>query len=99
MNIAGTWALLVFFRRRVGGFAMKQTAESFVLVGVASAVLAAVAWWVWHLLDSALGQSLPAQLVSLGGGLLLGFAAFYGACRLLGVRELETLSRLRRRTA
>ena len=73
--------------------------ESFVLVGVASAVLAAVAWWVWHLLDSAFGQSLPAQVVSLGGGLLLGYAAFFGACRLLGVRELETLSRLRRRTA
>lgn len=99
VNIAGTWALLVFFRRRVGGFAMRQAAASFVYVAVASAVLAAVAWWVWHLLDSAFGQSLPAQIVSLGGGLLLGYAAFFGACRLLGVHELETLSRLRRRPA
>jgi putative peptidoglycan lipid II flippase len=99
VNIAGTWALIVLFQRRVGGFAMKQTSQTFVLVVVASAVLAAVAWWVWHLLDSALGQSLPAQVVSLGSGLLLGYAAFFGACRLLGVRELETLSRLRHRGA
>jgi putative peptidoglycan lipid II flippase len=99
VNIAGTWALLVLFRRRFGDFGMRQTAESFVLIAIASAVLAAVAWWVWHLLDSALGQSLAAQIVSLGFALLLGYAAFYGACRLLGVAELETISRLRRRSA
>jgi len=97
VNIAGTWAMLVLFRRRVGGFDMTETARSFVLVAVSSAVLAAVAWWVWHLLDAGLGQSLPAQIVSLGAGLLLGYAAFFGACRLLGVQELETMLRLRRR--
>jgi putative peptidoglycan lipid II flippase len=96
VNIAGTGALLYFFRRRVGGFGLRETARSFALVVVASAVLAAVAWWVWHLLDSGLGRSLPAQVVSLGAGLALGYAAFFGACRLLGVRELETLTRLRR---
>ena len=76
VNIAGTWAMLALFRRRVGGFEMTETVRSFVLVAVSSAVLAAVGWWVWHLLDSALGQSLPAQIVSLGGGLLFGYAAF-----------------------
>ena len=52
-----------------------------------------------QLLDSAFGQSLPAQIVSLGAALVVGYAAFFGACRLLGVRELETISRLRRRAA
>jgi len=98
-NIAGTWALLVLFRRRMGGFELGETARSFVLVAVASAVLAAVAWWSWHLLDSGLGRSLTAQIVSLGLGLVLGYAAFFGACRLLGVRELETMWRLRRARA
>jgi putative peptidoglycan lipid II flippase len=96
VNIAGTWALIVLFRRRMGDFELRETARSFVLVTVGSAVLAAVAWWVWHLLDSGLGRSLPAQIVSLGLGLVLGYAAFFGACRLLGVRELETMLRLRR---
>ena len=99
VNIAGTWALLVLFRRRMDGFEMRETGRSFVLVTVASAVLAAVAWWVWHLLDSGLGRSLPAQVVSVGLALVLGYAAFFGACRLLGVRELETMLRLRRARA
>src|SRR5579862_1199022 len=96
VNIAGTWALIILFRRKVGSFGMTETMRSFVLVVVASAVLAAVAWWGWHLLDSALGRSLPAQIVSLGFGLVAGYAAFLGSCRLLGVRELETMLRRRR---
>jgi putative peptidoglycan lipid II flippase len=96
VNIAGTWALLVLFRRRMGGFGLTETARSFGLVTVASAGLAAVAWAVWRLLDSELGRSVPAQVGSLGLGLVLGYAAFFGACRVLGVRELETMLRLRR---
>lgn len=96
VNIAGAWALITIFRRKRGRFETAETARGFVLVAVASAVLAAVAWWGWHLLDAELGRSLPAQIVSLGFGLATGYAAFLGACRLLGVRELETMWRLRR---
>ena len=99
VNIAGTAALLIFFRRRMPGFEMSETARSFGLVVVASALLAGLGWGVWHLLNSVLGQSLPAQIVSLGAGLALGYAGFFGACRLLNVRELETLMRLRRSRA
>jgi putative peptidoglycan lipid II flippase len=99
VNIAGTAALLYFLRRRMGGFGLRDTARSFALVCVGSAVLAGVGWGVWHLLDSGLGQSLPAQIVSLGAGLVVGYAAFFGVCRLLGVRELDTLLRLRRARA
>ena len=97
VNIAGTAALLVFFRRRMGRIELGETARAFVLVAVASAVLAAAAWWSWHLVDAALGRTLPAQIASLAVGLLVGVAAFLGSCRLLGVRELEMLIRLRRR--
>ena len=95
VNIAGTAALLILFRRRMPGFEIGETGRTFVLVCLASAALAVVGWGVWRLLDSGLGHSLPAQIVSLGAGLALGYAAFFGACRLLGVRELETLLRLR----
>ena len=99
VNIAGTAALLVLFRRKMGGFGMRETTRTFLLVAVASAVLALVAWGIWHGLDAGLGQSLPAQIVSLGAALVLGYAAFFGMCRLLGVRELETMLRLRRTRA
>ena len=96
VNIAGTVALLVLFRRRMGGFEIGETARAFFGVTVASVFLAGVAWGGWHLLDTGLGRSLPAQIVSLGFGLVLGYGAFFVACRLLGVRELETMLRLRR---
>ncbi len=96
VNIAGTAALLVLFRRRMRGFGLRDTGRTFVLVTIASAALALVAWGIWRGLDAGLGQSLPAQIVSLGAGLALGYAAFFGMCRLLGVHELETMLRLRR---
>ena len=99
VNIAGNGGAPYFLRRRMGGFGLTETIRSFLLVCVASVALAAVGWGIWHLLNSGLGQSLPAQIVSLGAGLVLGYAAFFGVCRLLGVRELETLSRLRRSRA
>ena len=99
VNIAGTGALLYFFRRRMGRFGFSETVRTLLLVCVASVVLAAVGWGIWRLLDSGLGRSLPAQIVSLGAGLVLGYAAFFGMCRLLGVRELDTLLRLRRSRA
>ena len=99
VNIAGTAALLYFFRRRMPVFELSETARTFILVFVAAVVLAAVGWAVWRLLDAALGRSFPAQVVSLGAGLVLGYAGFFGVCRLLGVRELETMLRLRRRSA
>ena len=99
VNIAGTCALLVLLRRRTGPIGLTAAARSFVLVSVASAVLAAVSWSVWRLADDAVGRSLPGQLVSVGLGLALGIAAFFGTCRLLGVDELNTMLRLRRARA
>jgi hypothetical protein len=77
------------------GFELGETSRTFLLVTVASVALAVVAWGVWRGLDAAVGQSLAAQIFALGAGLVLGYAAFFGMCRLLGVRELDTLLRLR----
>ena len=68
------------------------------LVTVASAVLAAVAWPVWDGLDALLGRSTGAQIVSLGVALTAGAAAYLLACKALGVRELEALLALRSRS-
>jgi putative peptidoglycan lipid II flippase len=95
VNIAGTAALVVVFRRRMRGFELGETARTFGLVTIASAGLAVVAWGIWRGLDAELGKSLAAQILALGAGLALGYAAFFGICRLLRVRELDTLLRLR----
>jgi putative peptidoglycan lipid II flippase len=96
VNLAGTIALLVLLRRRIGRIGFDAIAEQTSRVLVASAGLAIVAFGAWRVLDDALGRSLVAQLVSLGVALAAAGAAYVGACRLARVRELDTLLALRR---
>jgi putative peptidoglycan lipid II flippase len=96
-NIAGTAALLVLLRRRLGRLDFRATARTLLLVTVASATLAAVAYPVWRVLDDALGRSLGAQLISVGAALFAGGSAYLISCRLLRIRELEALLSLRAR--
>ena len=90
-NVAGTAALLVVFRRRLGRIEFGETARAVLRITLASAVLAAVAYPVWRVLDETVGRSLGGQLASLGSAVALGFGAYLISCRLLGVRELEAL--------
>ena len=96
-NVAGTFALLVLLRRRISRIDGRAIAATTLKVTVASAVVAVVAWTIWRPLDDALGRSFPAQLGSLGTALLASVAAYLLSCRLLQVRELETLLSLRTR--
>ncbi len=96
-NVAGTWALLVLLRRRLGRMHGGEIAQTVARVGVVSAVVAAVAWLVWKPLDSALGHSFGAQVVSLGLALAASIVTYLVGCRVLRVRELDTLLSLRSR--
>jgi putative peptidoglycan lipid II flippase len=96
-NIAGTWALLIALRRRMRRIDGGAIASTTVRVAVASAVVGAVAWVIWRPLDSALGRSFPAQVVSLGAGLSVAILVYLLCCRLLRVRELNALLGLRTR--
>jgi peptidoglycan biosynthesis protein MviN/MurJ (putative lipid II flippase) len=96
-NIAGTWALLVVMRRRIRRIEGGAIASTTIRVAAASAVVGVVAWVVWDPLDSALGRSFPAQVVSLGCALSAAILAYFVGCRLLKVRELEALLTLRTR--
>jgi len=96
-NVAGTWALIALLRRRLGRVDGGAIAMTTAKVAVASAVVAAVAWTIWHPLDSAVGRSFGGQVVSLGTALAASLATYLVCCRLLQVRELETLLSLRTR--
>jgi putative peptidoglycan lipid II flippase len=96
-NIAGTAALLVLLRRRIGRIDFAAILSSFVRVAAAALIFAAVGYGIWRPLDSLLGRSFTAQLVSLGTALVVGLAAYLFSARSLGVRELQTLLALRSR--
>jgi putative peptidoglycan lipid II flippase len=97
VNVAGTGALLLLLRRRLGRIDFSGIASSVARISLAAAVVAIVAYPVWDGLDAALGRSFGAQLVSLTTALAAGAAAYLISCRLLGVRELEALLSLRAR--
>ena len=97
VNIAGTAALLVLLRRRLGRLELGRTSDALVRITAASALLAGVVYGVWWPLDHALGRSFGAQCVSLGLALAAGAVYYLGVCRLLGVRELQALLSLRPR--
>ena len=96
-NVAGTWALLVLLRGRLGpiGGSIGRTVAG---VTLAAAATAGVAWVVWKPLDSVLGHSFGAQVVSLGLALAAAILTYLLGCRVLRVPELDTLLRLLRRT-
>jgi putative peptidoglycan lipid II flippase len=96
-NIAGAAALLFLLRRRIGRVDFGETVRTFVRVVLASVALAGVAFGVWYGLDRALGRTLPAQAVAVSLALGAGGLAYLLACRLLGVREMDTLLSLRAR--
>ena len=96
-NVAGTWALLIVLRRRVHRVEGGAIASTTIRVVAASAVVGVVAWVVWHPLDSALGRSFVAQVVSLGCALAAAILAYFLGCRVLRVRELDALLALRTR--
>jgi putative peptidoglycan lipid II flippase len=101
VNVAGTVALLILLRRRIGLPELPQTGKAVLRITVASIAVAVVGYAVWWPLDDLLGRSLAAQIVSLGSALVAASFAYLGACRLLGVREMQALLSLRgrRRTA
>jgi putative peptidoglycan lipid II flippase len=97
VNIAGTAALLVLLQRRLGRIEFGETARAFAKIVLASATVAVVSYAVWRGLDTELGRSVGAQIVSLGLAIGGGVLAYALACRTLNVHELKALLSLRRR--
>jgi putative peptidoglycan lipid II flippase len=96
-TVASVVAQAVILRDQLGGIELGRLIDTAVRVTLAAALLAGVAYLVWYGLDQALGRSTLAQLVSVGGGLLVGAAAYFGAVLALRVPEGRQIVRLVRR--
>jgi putative peptidoglycan lipid II flippase len=95
-NLAGALALAVLLWRRVGGIDTGATLFALGRIILAAAVSSGLAALVWWGTDAVAGREAVGQILSVGLGLGAGTAAYLGACRLLGVRELGSLLALRR---
>jgi putative peptidoglycan lipid II flippase len=94
---AAAIAQAIVLRRELGGLEVPRLLVTAVKISLASLALAAASYGVWDGLDSALGEALPAEIVSLGLGLAAGALVYLGAARLLRIAELEQITRLLRR--
>jgi len=97
VNIAGTAALVILLRRRIGRIGFGEVAASFIRVLGAAAIAGGVAFAVWKPLDEAVGRSLGGQLVSLLPALGAAGVAYFAAGKVLRVREMQALLSLRSR--
>jgi putative peptidoglycan lipid II flippase len=95
-NLAGAVVLFALMWRRIGRVEAAPTFTALSRVILAAVVASGVAVLVWWGLDEAVGRSVPGQIASVGLGLAAATAAYLGACRTLGVRELGSLLALRR---
>jgi putative peptidoglycan lipid II flippase len=97
-TVAGTVVMCVsqglLLRRDLGGIEGRRTLGVAARMLVAAALLAGVAWLVWHLLDAAVGRSLPAQVLSVGGGILAGVVVYAVAVSLMRIPEVRQIRSL-----
>jgi putative peptidoglycan lipid II flippase len=97
-TVVGTAAMtlsqMAILRRHLGSIEGRATASAIARMLTAGAALAGSSWLVWYLLDSALGRSLPAQIVSLGAAVAVGIAVYAVGVLLLKVPEAGQIQRL-----
>ncbi|HEX4760197.1 MAG TPA: murein biosynthesis integral membrane protein MurJ [Thermoleophilaceae bacterium] len=97
-TVTGTMAMCVaqgaVLRRELGGVEGRRTALAAIRMLLAGALLAGVSYGLWHLLDSALGTSLPAQILSVGGAIAAGLAVYGVAVWLMRIPEARQLRTL-----
>ncbi len=81
-------------RRDVGPIEAGATARAAALMTGAAALLGGVAYGTWRSLDELLGRSLPAEIVSVGLGIVAGSLVYIGTVLLLRIREAEQIREL-----
>jgi putative peptidoglycan lipid II flippase len=94
-DLAMAVAQYVYLRRELGGrLELRETLHAIGMMVVAAAWFGISAYVVWTALDWGLGRSLVAQMISVGGGLAAGTAAFAYIVLTLRLPEAEQLRAL-----
>lgn len=88
------FAQAYILRRKFGGLELGRLLHTVIRISAACAAMAAVAWLVWHTLNSLLGESTPAQIISLVTGMVVGGVVYLVAARMLRIAEFEQIMRL-----
>ncbi len=88
------FAQAYILRREFGGLELGRLLHTVIRISIACVAMGAVAWVVWHTLNSALGEGTPAQIISLGTGIVIGGVVYLAAAWALRISEFEQIMRL-----
>jgi putative peptidoglycan lipid II flippase len=83
-----------YLGRALGGIEARKTALAVVQMIGAAAALGGVGYGSWWALDQVLGRSLPAQIVSVGTGIVAGSLMYIGAVLVMRIPEAHQIQRL-----
>jgi putative peptidoglycan lipid II flippase len=90
---------LQFYRLRAGLNGRLEGAQTLMITArilIASAVLGAVAWVVWKLLDELLGHSLPAEILAVGAAGVAGVFVYVRAVLAMRIPEAHQVGNMLR---
>jgi putative peptidoglycan lipid II flippase len=87
-------AQAIYLRPALGGVEGRQTLWAAARMLLAAAALGGVAFGVWYGLDQALGRSLAAQVVTVGGGIVAGLAVYAAGVWVMRVPEAAQIREL-----
>ena len=88
-NIFGVALLYLELRPIAGRLDERELLRAFVRIAVATALAVGVGYGVWRGLDTLLGQFLPFQFITLGGGLAATIGVYGLAARAMKIEELD----------
>jgi putative peptidoglycan lipid II flippase len=91
---AAVFAQAFILRRKFGGLELGRLLSTVTRISIACAVMAGVSWGIWHTLNSALGESTVAQIVSLGTGIVVGGVVYLAVAWMLRIAEFDQIMRL-----
>jgi putative peptidoglycan lipid II flippase len=81
----------LLLRPDLGGIEGRATLAAVLRMLAAAALLGAVTYGIWWVLDEALGRGLWAQVVAVGVGIVAGLAVYATAVWALGIREARQI--------
>ena len=89
----GFVVLFAMLRKRIGGVHGRALAAQIGKVALASAIMGAVIFALTRGMETWLGVSQMARLADLAVSIPAGLAVYYGACRMLGLAEIDAVIR------
>jgi len=92
VGTANFLALAFLLRRKIGKLGAKEIVKSVSKMILATALMSAIAYFVWYMLDRMLGGNTIYQVISLGTSIIIAIGTYILLCYAFRLNELKQLA-------